>query len=390
MPIAESNRVKIALSEETTWGETPSSPSMAELPFSGDTLAHTKTTSNTNTIRADAQVNANLELGAQMAGDLNFELIYSDYEAVLKGLMRNPFTSASVTGTTISFDNATQEIRDSGSGFTTAAGYTENMWIKVSGAYNSANNGFFRVTTRTDGALTVANGAASIVDEAAGETVTVAGNYMRNGTTNYSFLLEKQFLDVLKYVYYPGCVIGSMNLTTTALEILNGSFGIQGKQGVAMDSSIAGSVSDASTNEQVTASANVGSILLDNTALTVPIRSIVANVDNGLRTRPQVGTKFTNNFGRGRFTVSGTLEAYFEDHTLYNKLIDHTSVMLSWRVTDVDGNAIIFTVPKVFLNEGSPNASGPDDDIILPLNFDAPVNKASGYGFTFQIDALAA
>lgn len=390
MAIAESNRVRMLLSEESTWAETPSSPAMTEVPFSGDTLAHTKQTTNTNTIRSDAQVNANLELGAQMSGDLNFELIYSDYETLIKGLMRDTFTTATVTGATISFDAASQEIRDSGSGFTTAAGYTAQMWIKVSGAYNSENNGFFRVTTRADGALTVANGASSIVDEAAGETVTVAGKYVRNGTTNYSFLIEKQFLDVTKYVYYPGCVVGSLALTTTALEIVNGTFGLQGKQGVAMDSSVSGSVTDASTNEQVTASANVGTILLDGASLSVPLRSIVLNVDNGLRTRPQVGSKFTNNFGRGRFTTSGTVEAYFEDHTLYNKLIDHTSVMLSWRVTDVDGNVIIFTVPKVYFNEGSPNAPGPDDDIILPLNFDAPVNKATGYNFTLQIDVLAA
>lgn len=390
MTIAESNRVRLAISEESSWAETPSSPTMAELPFSGDTLAHAKQTTNTNTIRSDAQVNANLELGAQMAGDINFELIYSDYETLIKGLMRSPFTTAGVTAGTISFDAATQEIRDSGSGFTTAAGFAVNMWIRVSGAYNSENNGLFRVTTRTDGALTLANGAASIVDEAAGETVTVAGKYVRNGTTNYSFLIEKQFLDVTKYVYYTGCVVGTLALTTTALEVVNGTFGLQGKQGVAMDSTVAGSVTDASTNEQVTASANVGSILIDNVETTIPLRSIAANVDNGLRPRPQVGSKYSSNFGRGSFTVSGTVEAYFEDHTLYNKLIDHTAVELSWRVTDVDGNVIIFTIPEVYLNEGSPNAPGPNDDIILPLNFDAVVNKDTGYDFTLQIDVLSA
>jgi len=50
MAIAESNRARIVLSEETLWAETPSSPTMIEVPFSGDSLEHTKNTSNTNTI----------------------------------------------------------------------------------------------------------------------------------------------------------------------------------------------------------------------------------------------------------------------------------------------------------------------------------------------------
>lgn len=390
MAIAETDRSRLVISEETTWAETPSSPAMTEVPRASGSPDHTKETSNTATIRSDSQVNANVELGAGALGDVGFELIYEDYDLLFKGVMRNVFTTATVTLTTISFDAASQEVRDSASGFTTAAGYIVNSWVKISGAYNSVNNGLFRVTTRTDGALTLANGAAAVIDESAGETITVIQRYMRNSTNNYSFLMEKQFLDITKYIYYPGAVIGTMNLVTNARAIITGTFGTQAKQGIPLDSSISGSIVDATGNDQVTASANVGSILLDGATLAVPIRNITLNADNGLRERPQVGTKYTNDFGRGQFTVSGTVEAYFEDHTLYNKLVDHTAVMLSWRVTDVDGNVNIFTVPKVYFNSGAPDTPGVNTDIPLNMNFDAPVNKATGYGFTLEIAAFDA
>jgi len=329
-------------------------------------------------------------LSAQGAGDLNFELIYSDYDALFKGLMRNVFTTATVTDTSISFDAASQQVRDSGSGFTVAAGFTYYTWVQISGAYNEENNGIFRVTVRADGALTLANGSNTVVDESAGETITVTEHYMRNSTNNYSFLLEKQFLDVDEYIYFPGTVVSTMALNTTAVEIINGTFGVQMQQGVSMTTSIADSVTDASGNEQVTASANVGTILVDNASFAVPLRSIVLNVDNNIRLRPQVGSKYTSDFGRGRFMVSGTVEAYFEDDTLYTKLIDHTAATLSWRVTDADGNIIIFTVAEVYFNAGSPDATGPDADVMLPLSYDATVNNATGYDFTMEIATFAA
>ena len=385
---AESDQTQLAIYEESAWGETPSSPAMEEIPFSGESLAHIKQTTNTDTIRKDAQVNANLELGASGGGAINYELIFGDYDKLIEGALRSSFVTASVTAASVSFDAATQQIRDSGDGFTELAGFTRNMWVNVKDAYNAENNGLFRVTGRADGALTVANGASSLVDEAAGTPFTVAGKYIRNGVEKHSYLIQKGFTDITKYIYYPGCVVGGMTLNLNALGILNGVFQIQGKQGVPIDSSIAGSIADASTNEQVTASANVGTILMDNAVIGIPLKGIVSTIDNGLRERPQLGSKYSNGIGRGKFTQSGSVEAYFEDHTLYNKLVDHTPVILTWRVTDIDGNAFVFTIPKVYFNAGSPDASGGEDDVVLPMDFDAPVNKDTGYDYTLQIDAI--
>jgi hypothetical protein len=363
---------------------------MKEIPITGESLEHTKQTADSETIRSDSQISNNLELGAGMAGDINFELVYTDFIDLITAVMRDTATVASVTSTAISFDAATQQIKAAANPFTAAAGFAPYIWLDISGAYNDENNGLFRCTVRADGALTVANGASALVAESVGASVTVKATYLRNGTTDSSFLLEKQFLDIGKYVYYPGCVVGGMTLNINALDIVKGSFNIQGQQGIAMDSTIAASVADASTDEQVTASANVGMILVDGVALAVPLRAITLTVDNGLRTRPWITSKFTSNFGRGSFKVSGTIEAYFEDHTLYNKLIDHTPAVLSWKITDVDGNVFIFTVPKAYFNAGSPNTDGRNNDYVLPLNFDAPLNSATGYGFSLQIDMIAA
>lgn len=387
MSIAETNRVGIYISEETVWGETPSSPAMVAVPFSGGTLGHAKEVRNSVTIRNDAQRSKILEVGASAEGDLNFELIYSDYDTILEHLYRSTFTTNIVTDTSISFDSATQKVLDSGNGF---GDFVVGQWVSIAGAYNSENNGLFRVTDAAAGYLTLANGASSIVDESAGESITVKGRYMRGGTTNKSLLIEKEWSDISKYMYYTGMVVGNMSLNVQALEIINGSFSFMGKRGIPIDSAIHGSTTDATGNSQMTASANVGTILVDNVALTTPIRRISLTVNNNLRARPQVGSKYSAEIGRGEFSVDGEIEAYFEDHTLLNDMVDHTAFALSWRCTDVDGNVMIFTVPECYFLSGNPDTPGQNDDVVLTMPIGANIKTGTNYNYTLQIDAISA
>ncbi len=60
----------------------------------------------------------------------------------------------------------------------------------------------------------------------------------------------------------------------------------------------------------------------------------------------------------------------------------------TFRVTDADGNAYVFTLPRVRLTRGSIAAGGPDQDVMADFQFQAVRDPATGA--TIQIDRLAA
>jgi len=71
------------------------------------------------------------------------------------------------TGTTISFDAASKEIRDSGNGFVTA-GFVAGQYALVTGS--TKNNGKYTIVSATAGVLVVSE---TVTNESAGATVTV-------------------------------------------------------------------------------------------------------------------------------------------------------------------------------------------------------------------------
>lgn len=393
MAIAETNREQLRISEESSFAETPSTPAMDIFKYTGEDILGTKQTVNTATIRSDANRDGVKKVAEGGEGGINFELIYDMYTKHFEGAFRNTFTTISTTASTISADSGTQRFSDSANGFTSGNGYVVGAWVKTSGFYNSENNGLFRITEvdGSGGYITVANGANSIVDEAAGLSITVAGKYIRNGTTNKSYLLEKAFLDVGTFAYFPGVVFGGFNLSVTALEILTGSFSTMAQQGIPSASTVSGSTNAANENQQMTASANVSNIMINNALVpNLCIQALNVTVDNGLRSRYCVGSEFSKNFGRGEFGVDGTLDYFYEDNTLEDYKKNHTSLNVSWRSTDVDGNVMIFTVPSLYLNEGGPAAGAKDDDIIPSMSWAANKATVGSAVFSMQLDMIAA
>jgi len=391
MAKAESNYAEQRLSEETTFAETPSSPAMTIFKSTGESILGTQETTDTNTIEGDGNVSNNLVLSEKGEGAFNFELIQDMYDSHIEGTFRDGFVVISEASTKYGATASTQKFDDSSSDFTAANNFVVGAWIKTSGFYNSENNGLFRITeVDASGAyVVVANGASSLVDETEGESVTIAGNYIRNGVTNKSYLYEGYFSDISKFKYFPGLVFGGMSLNTTFQQILTGSFSVMAQQGVASDTTISGSTVAATTKSQMTASANVTNIMLDNALIPdVCVAALNVTIDNGLRDRGCVGSAYSGDFGRGEFKVSGTFDYFFEDNTFENYKKNHTEIGLSWRATDAAGNVMIFTVPGLYLNNGGPTADAKNQDVTPSMAWDAIGVTVGTDKFTMQIDSF--
>lgn len=468
MAIGSTNAIGIYINPEASWGETPSSPVMQSLRFTGESLAFAKQTVVSDTIRTDRMRDQIALVGWNTQGELNFELEFFDYDDLLSGaLFANWVGAFSKTGTTIAATSTT--ITDSGNGF---GSVPVNSYIWVTGFATASLNRRYRVTAATAGALTVSPAPATteaasasvtvscggiaitaatttLTITVAGSTVTfggttgfnpttasnlvvgqwvyfsgfaqaannglkrisaltattivveqtltsesvtattvikIAGRRLRNGTTQRSFHIEKAFTDINQYMSMRGMTVNGAKLEINSGEIIKGSFDLMGKTVVRSGSTNAASLIAQNTTTLLTASNNIGAITQNGTAVSVGIKSISLDIANNLRMSEQIGSLYPYALGYGFMDVTGQIEVYFENSTLYDQLINHTSTSLSWPMTDDAGNTYVITLPSVIFTEGYPMGSGGNDDVTIPLSFQAVRN--STYNCQIQIDQL--
>jgi hypothetical protein len=357
---------------------------MTQLPINSESLAHAKQTVVSNRLRSDRMRDTLAEVGVQAEGDIGFELSFTDFDKILEGALGNSFVS-STTGALTTIDaSTTDDSYNRAAGSFVTDGFVVGQYVKVSGFVNSANNGIHKVTAVTATKLSVSE---NLTTEAAGPSVTIIGKRLRNGTTQKSYLIEKRFEDLTQYISFRGMKVNTLSLNVASQEIVGGNVTFLGKQGYASGSSVPGSSSGYSTNSVLNATSNVGTLTEGGASLTTAIKSIQMQLNNNLRARLAVSNKSAIGVSEGTVDITGTLEAYFEDLTLYNKFVNHTSSSLSFRFTDEAGNVLIFTLPRLYFAEGNPMAPGINQDVMLPLAFTAVRDATTNC--EIQIDALA-
>src|SRR5882672_1813873 len=103
MPNSDTNTTSLYFSEETTWNETPATPTMNELQRVSDTFQHQKNTVVPATIRADRLQEDIINVGAQGSGGFAYELRHTQYDSIISAMIgAASFTSATITATDIS------------------------------------------------------------------------------------------------------------------------------------------------------------------------------------------------------------------------------------------------------------------------------------------------
>lgn len=372
MPQAETNRTAIYWSAETIWAETPSSPTMTEIPFTGETLRANKNTVQSEVIRADRMRDDIVNVGNGTEGDINFELRFGDFDSLVESFLASTFVTASISRVDISAD-ATDDSFNTAAGNFVTAGFVPGMWIRVGGFLGSAdNNGLFKILTVAATKITIDPLLSqSLVTDAAGEIVTITAKMVRNGTLKTSILLEKRFLDIGQYATYEGFRLGQLNLNVTAEELVSGSFSGMGEREILAQASVSGADVAATSNNSMSASVNVGSLVQGTSVLATALRSIQLSGNNNLRALTAIANQYPIGINYGTFEVTGTIEAYFEDLLLYNQFTQHSQALLSFILTDNEDQSIVVTLPSVFFLSAPLPIPGENQDIITSIEFGA-------------------
>ena len=379
--MADSNQGSVRFALETLWGETPAAVSATEARITSEALTHAKQVITSQEVRSDREVVAVLEVGQSANGPINFELSYGDHETMIVNAMRNSLSSARVASVSTAFTATSFTVPTS---INLLAFFSVGQWVRV-----TDDGGATTVSTAVQiSALT--STIATVIGQTFASVVTasavIRGRTVANGTTKTSLFLETSFQDITAVKYFSGMRVDSLNLNVQSAQIVTGTFNFIGKRGFQASTTQTSVVTPSGTNTPMTAAVNVGTLVEGSTALANAVQSVALTINNNMFLRPQVGSKSTADPGDGSISVDGTLSVFFEDVSLYKKMIDHTTSNFSMRFTDDANNMIIVTVHALKFSGGDPGVPGLNQDVFLPLNFTG--FKHPGVGKTVRFDFL--
>ncbi len=389
--MADSSRAQLYYLAETTWGATPAA-ALTQMRFTAESLGFQIQNTTSREVRADRQVADLIQTGAEATGSVELELSYGAHDALMAAALFS--TWGAPVALAVADDIAASA---AGSTFTStvtdfvAAGIVAGQWLRVGGfaASAAANDGYYRVTSVAADALGVSP-APALDEAAAGLTVDITGSLLRNGVTETSFTLEKQFADVGQTIAFTGMVPGSLGLDIRAGAVITGSIAFTGKAAAIGTVSVGtGAPVPAASNPVMNAVGHVGEVREDGVLLPdAALRELSVRLDNGLRGIQAVGSLGNVDVGAGRCTVTGRVSIYFADGALYAKYLAGTPTSLSFRVAEAGGAGYVVTLPRVKLVRGSIVAGGNDQDVLA--DFDLQALRDPVTGCTLQIDRFAA
>ena len=199
-------------------------------------------------------------------------------------------------------------------------------------------------------------------------------NVLVNGVVRRSFSLFRNFKDVdsskLPYFTYVGCEYNTMTLSISTEAIVTVNFGIVGANQLEPSSTVptGATFGNPSTTEPMDSFS--GSIKEGGVESAV-VTEIELSIENGIAPRYVVGSKKSIKQSIGKFKVSGTLTAYFEDATLIGKYLREEASSLEITVTDgMPDNQYTFLLPKIKFTGGQPDVGG-EGPITLSMPFTA-------------------
>lgn len=268
-------------------------------------------------------------------------------------------------------------------------GIVVGMWLKVGGSATAnkfataACTGWGRVTAVAANAVTMDNLPSGwTTDNGSGKTIRVFfGDILRNGTSLLGQTIERTFLGQTTptYIRQTGMVVDQISTDVVTEAGITGQFtfmGMGGSQSTSLLSSA--TYADAPTGTVMTANVSVGEVRIGGASAGTPnfVRRVTTELTNNLRRKTAVGTVGAVDIGLGSCDVTGTIETYFGSNSLLATAMADTASSLSHRVGS-GGQWLVTTVPRVKFTTASANAGGPDQDVVLALNYEASLDTTT-------------
>lgn len=366
----------IAYVEVTNFGDEPSgTPTLTEIPFSGETLKETANSQRSNNINPAGRAARQVRTSFSAGGDINADFVCEDFDDFISYAVRSSGWSSPVTDTdTIySIDDSDGSLNRSSGSFVTD-GFTQNSWIKISGfSTNAANNCYAKLTSVAATKMVLATSAV-LVTEAAGDSVTVTqGSQVVDGVDTQPIYLEKNFTsNTNDFVKYSG-VLSNFGLTNNKESQIQLSMSFLCKQETSATATLGdGSNTAASGNEVLNTVDHI--LAMTENGVAHDLNSFSLTINPNLEGRNFLAQAGFTSVRRKYFDVTGSFEALYKTGTgatLVNKFLNDTTTSIAYVIADSAGNAYVFDIPQVKLTDAPRNAPGNDQDVVVPASWAA-------------------
>lgn len=114
------------------------------------------------------------------------------------------------------------------------------------------------------------------------------------------------------------------------------------------------------------------------------------DINNNMRRQNAVGVFGACGIGLGEFSVSGALETYFDDLSLYTDVLQGNETSLDFVMHGNDGRSLLTALPRIKFTGGAPQVPGKNADVVLPLAYQGLLDATLGYTLSYQRFTFAA
>lgn len=370
MSISDISRMRLAYIVEATFGVQVTGSNLQTLRLTSESLKQATDVITSREIRSDRQQAGVVRSKVSVEGAIDFELSYGTYDELMAAALMDSAWSSELSV----LASGTASAVNSSNSFTHASAWTNTPtageWIEVRGFANAANNGYFKVESATGTTIVVSGGTLTDETDKSGVDIDQGASIV-NGTNKDSFNFERGYTDLSnEFALYVGCMINQMSLNVGTASMVTGNLGIMGQLATSETASGGTGYDAVNTNEIMNSIDHVLGIYENGSA--VNALDFNMSLANNLREQQKIGTLGPIGFGADALAISGTLTAYYESSTAYDKYLNFTTTSLAKVFEDTAGNAYIIDLPSVKLIDASRHAgAGLGDDFKVPFAFQA-------------------
>jgi hypothetical protein len=384
--LATTSRAQLSYKPEVVPGTAVTGTACYGLRMIGESFSFAVKKESDKEIRSDRQRTSVTTVSAQSEGGLNVHMQYGEYDQLFEGLMQSTWVAAGTNGVTASLTGVTVATGTTapvitGTGLPLLA---KGQWFQFSHTLytptGQAVNTFalFRahpVTASNATTITCDTNTLFNTVTVASGTALIRSSRITNGVVLKSYTVELQIPDIAIPVFqtYRGMFVSKFSISLASSSLTTANFDFLGFNMTSGTTTGLNATRTASQTYDVqNAVTGVGNVWEGGAPLTSTfIKSITLNIDNTLRGQEAIGNLGLVGVGIGTLMVTGSVEIYFADGSLYNKFLADTFTALSFYTKDVNNNGYVFTLPRVMLTSGKVDAGGKDADMMASFSFEA-------------------
>lgn len=397
--MAESSRVAISFREQVDIS-TKSVGQYQYLNFEEETLKKEITKDPSKRILPNRENSGLIPKTQIINGNIAYPLQAQNFDSFFAACLRNSWVDVAngTGGGTIVAGALASNLEltfaeESGAGvggkITLGSGITFNILlgqaIFVSNAADAENNGVFLVKAINGNELTV----NSPLTNATYQTNTViAGDRLRNGSTQKYFTIEREHQDVSKFFDFIGASIASVEITFEAENPVQVNFELLGKEETnASITSSTGTPLAAPEGPEFIVGDSVEGVFINYEAVNeCLVQSFSLKIDNQSESRKAIAVFGPCAIRDKSIVVNGSTALLFTDFTYYSKYIDNSGITLSIITKDSLDNYYVFTLSRLQFATGNVNATDMDEEAPEEHEFSCSTDN----GFTIEISKLTA